>query len=48
MWEDCPEGVGRLSSECGEAVWMVSGGYLEGLGRLSGWCEKSVWRVWEG
>ncbi len=46
MWEECLDGVGKLSQQYGEAIWRVSegclDGCLEGVGRLSRGCGNAV------
>ncbi len=55
VWEDCLEGVVRLSEGCrrlsigcGEAVWRVWVGSLEGVRRLSVECMEDVQRLYGG
>ncbi len=42
MWGGCPESVGRLSGECGKAVYQGWEECLEVVKRLSGGCGEAV------
>ncbi len=43
MWGGgCLEGVERLSSGCGEAIWSVWGSCLEGKAMLFAGCVEAV------